>query len=99
MCDAPRQRQSVELEAERRAFLGEAELAALGLDGGRSTSFDSPHAFAWHPLLEEELVVVAVEPWEALRPAAGTSWLRFAVTLLLSALIALALAQELPEQG
>ncbi len=75
-----------------------AEVGALSDIAGRSTAIDSPNAFAWQAIGDEGLVLVAVKPWESLRPDAWSSWLRFGLTLLCSAGIALALAQELSRE-
>ena len=79
-------------------LLIDAELQALSAEYGRSTVLDSPHAFAWMPIEQGELAVVAVQPWERLRPDAMSSWLRFGLTLLFSAAIALALSRELASE-
>jgi methyl-accepting chemotaxis protein len=72
-----------------------SEVAAVGNVAGGSLSFESPHAFAWHPLGAGLPSVVAVQPWKAVAPSAMAAWLRFGITLLVSAAIALVLAQLL----
>ncbi len=82
------------VDGEAAALL-DSELAEVRGAAGNSLTFDSPHAFAWRSLGEGRPVVVAVQPWEAISPSPLAGWLRFGLTLGLSAAIALALAQEL----
>ena len=80
---------------ESGARLLDAERLSLTTAPGRSTEVDSPNAFAWRPVADDGPLLVAVQPWDRIAPAAADSWLRFAATLLVSGAFALLLAHAL----